>query len=61
MFAPLATTRRVDGGYVVNGKWPWASGCLHSDWLYMGVPLVNEAGELVDQGAGLDTDLGLHH
>ena len=53
VFAPSATTRKVDGGYVVNGKWPWASGCLHSDWLYMGVPLVNEAGELVDQGAAL--------
>ena len=50
VFAPLATTRRVDGGLIVNGKWPWSSGCLHSDWAMMGIPVVNEAGEPIDQG-----------
>ena len=49
VFAPLATTRRVEGGLIVNGKWPWSSGCLHSDWAMMGVPVVNEAGEPIDQ------------
>ncbi len=53
VFAPSATTRKVDGGYVVNGKWPWSSGCLHSNWVLMGIPVVNEAGQLVDQGAAL--------
>ncbi len=50
VFAPLATTRRVDGGLMVTGKWPWSSGCLHSDWAMVGIPVVNEAGEPVDQG-----------
>ena len=50
VFAPLATTMRVEGGLVVTGKWPWSSGCLHSDWAMMGVPVVNEAGDPVDQG-----------
>ncbi len=50
VFAPLATTRRVEGGLIVNGKWPWSSGCLHSDWAMMGIPVVNEAGEPIDQG-----------
>ncbi len=50
VFAPLATTKRVDGGLIVNGKWPWSSGCLHSNWAMMGVPVVNEAGEAIDQG-----------
>ena len=49
VFAPLATTKRVDGGLIVNGKWPWSSGCLHSDWAMMGIPVVNEAGETIDQ------------
>ncbi len=53
VFAPLATTRKVEGGYVVNGKWPWSSGCLHSNWVMMGIPIVNEAGDLIDQGAAL--------
>jgi 3-hydroxy-9,10-secoandrosta-1,3,5(10)-triene-9,17-dione monooxygenase len=50
VFAPMATTKRVAGGLVVNGKWPWSSGCLHADWAMMGVPVVNEAGEPIDQG-----------
>ncbi len=50
VFAPLATCKRVEGGMIVNGKWPWSSGCLHSDWAMMGVPVVNEAGETIDQG-----------
>ena len=49
VFAPLATTKRVDGGLLVTGKWPWSSGCLHSDWAMMGVPVVNAAGEVIDQ------------
>ncbi len=53
VFAPSATTRKVEGGYVVNGKWPWSSGCLHSNWVLMGVPVVDGAGQLVDQGAAL--------
>ena len=50
VFAPLATTRRVDGGLMVTGKWPWSSGCLHSDWAMVGIPIVNAAGEVIDQG-----------
>ncbi|MDB5714139.1 MAG: oxidoreductase [Sphingomonadales bacterium] len=50
VFAPLATTGRVDGGLVVTGKWPWSSGCLHSDWAMVGVPLVDQEGVVVGQG-----------
>ena len=53
VFNPTATTKRVDGGYIVNGSWNWTSGCLHSDWAFLGVPLVDEAGEFVQPAMAL--------
>ncbi|MEJ2862186.1 acyl-CoA dehydrogenase family protein [Actinomycetospora flava] len=50
VFAPTADATRVDGGYRVTGKWGWASGCLHSQWGQVGIPMPNEMGEIVDQG-----------
>lgn len=32
IFTPTATAERVDGGLVVNGKWAFNTGCLHSQW-----------------------------
>ncbi len=31
--APTGTAEPVDGGYVVNGRWEWATGSAHSSWL----------------------------
>jgi len=53
VFAPSSTSRRVDGGLVVTGKWPFASGCLHTDWAGIGVPVVDESGAPVDLGWAL--------
>ena len=53
VFSPTAQTRRVDGGMVVTGKWYWASGSLHADWAVVGVPVVSDTGEVVDQGLAL--------
>ena len=36
VLAPSPTTRRVDGGLVVSGRWPWASGSLHATWCLVG-------------------------
>ena len=51
--APSATTQAVDGGLTVTGQWGFASGCLHSQWAMLGVPVVDERGEQIDQGLAL--------
>lgn len=39
-FAPLGTGEAVDGGYVVSGQWPFASGILWSEW-YAGGTMIH--------------------
>jgi alkylation response protein AidB-like acyl-CoA dehydrogenase len=34
--APNGRARTVDGGYRVSGRWPYASGCHHADWIFAG-------------------------
>ncbi len=47
VFNPTATTRKVDGGIIVNGAWNWASGSYHADWSFVGVPITNDDGEFL--------------
>lgn len=52
----LATTSEsesVEGGYRVTGKWGYGTGSLHATWSLLGIPLKNEAGEVVDAGLAL--------
>ncbi|MBO0735739.1 MAG: flavin-dependent monooxygenase [Alphaproteobacteria bacterium] len=35
-FAPTGTAVPQEGGYVLNGKWSFASGCDHSSWIRLG-------------------------
>lgn len=53
VFAPSAQSKRVDGGYVVTGEWGYASGSYHSQWAEVGLPLVDESGQMVDVGLAL--------
>ncbi|WP_285730600.1 acyl-CoA dehydrogenase family protein [Nocardiopsis sp. ATB16-24] len=48
--APTSKTRRVDGGFVVTGRWNYNSGSWHADWAVLGVPLTDVEGEVIDQG-----------
>jgi indole-3-acetate monooxygenase len=43
-FAPRGQAEVVDGGYRVSGRWSFASGCQHSDWLF-GNCVVTEEGK----------------
>ncbi len=42
-FAPRGQAEVIDGGYRVSGRWGFASGCQHSDWLF-GNCVVTEKG-----------------
>lgn len=41
---------QVDGGYRLNGFWPFGSGAEHSQWLLLGAQVVDGAGHTVDEG-----------
>src|SRR5205823_199286 len=51
--APAGHARLADGGYVVSGRWPWASGCLHAQWGVAGMVITDDAGDFVDIGIAL--------
>jgi len=40
-FAPMGRAVPVDGGFVVTGRWPFASGALHAELLLGGVLVMN--------------------
>jgi alkylation response protein AidB-like acyl-CoA dehydrogenase len=50
---PTATVKKVDGGYRVTGQWHYNSGGWHAQWAVLGMPIVNDAGEAIDQGLAL--------
>ena len=50
VLAPTSSTRKVDGGWRVTGRWYYNSGSLHASWAVLGVPVTNAAGDVVDQG-----------
>jgi alkylation response protein AidB-like acyl-CoA dehydrogenase len=35
-FAPTGAAVPTDGGYILSGKWSFASGCDHSSWIRLG-------------------------
>lgn len=53
VLTPTAESRKIDGGWEVTGKWYYNSGSWHADWSVLGIPIADEAGEIVDQGLAL--------
>jgi alkylation response protein AidB-like acyl-CoA dehydrogenase len=47
---PPGTMEEVEGGYIVNGRWPYASGCLHASWAQLGVNIRKPDGTIEHGG-----------
>jgi len=51
---PTATVKKAPGGYrIASGAWYYNSAGWHAQWAVLGLPLVNDAGEVVDQGLAM--------
>jgi len=51
---PTATVKKEPGGYrILKGEWHYNSGGWHAQWAVLGLPIVNEAGEAIDQGLAM--------
>ena len=48
---PAGTAEAVHGGWRVNGRWPFASGCLRADWM-VGLCVMTEGGKPLSGPAG---------
>ena len=58
---PEGTARPVDGGWLINGRWSYASGIRHCGWTLAGVKLLDEHGQvrLGANGRPLDTAMAI--
>lgn len=46
LLAMTSSAKAVDGGYIVNGRWGFASNCLHAHWALLAVPLPGKDGAI---------------
>lgn len=44
----MGTAVATDGGYIINGRWGYASGCMHADWALNGVKVLDGHGQTID-------------
>jgi len=52
VFAPRGRAERRDGGYLVSGRWPFASGVHHCDWMGGGCVVYDgDRPELLENGS----------
>lgn len=51
--APNGVATPVDGGWRVTGRWPWASGSLHAQWVACGIHMNDEHGQMSNLGLSL--------
>jgi len=49
-----AKVRKAPGGYVIEeGRWAFNSGVYHANWDLLAIPLVDDAGNIIDHGLAL--------
>jgi alkylation response protein AidB-like acyl-CoA dehydrogenase len=49
LFTPCnIPAQEVEGGLVISGAWPYATGCMWSDWAEVMVPLIDSDGNFLD-------------
>jgi alkylation response protein AidB-like acyl-CoA dehydrogenase len=51
VLAPSPDIEKVDGDYVVSGRWAWSSGSLHATWALGGVVQLGPDGAPIDVGS----------
>ena len=51
--APNGIAVPVEGGWRVSGRWPWASGSMHAQWVACGIHMENDRGEMTNLGLSL--------
>jgi 3-hydroxy-9,10-secoandrosta-1,3,5(10)-triene-9,17-dione monooxygenase len=47
-YAPTGKAKLVDGGYQLDGRWSFSSGCAHASWVLLGGIVTNQEGQPVD-------------
>jgi alkylation response protein AidB-like acyl-CoA dehydrogenase len=52
---PTGQARRVPGGYRVSGRFPFASGCHHCEWVWLGCVVVEDETARVDSNSVPET------
>ena len=44
-YAPFGRAKKVDGGFLFTGQWPYSTGTDHSDWVILGGMVVGDDGQ----------------
>src|SRR4029077_2619716 len=52
---PTGQATRVPGGYRVSGRFPFASGCQHSEWVWLGCVVIEGGTAVVDSNGVPET------
>jgi alkylation response protein AidB-like acyl-CoA dehydrogenase len=52
---PIGQALRVPGGYHVRGRFPFASGCQHCEWIWLGCVVIEDGAPRVDDNGVPET------